>query len=103
MLSILSIKATKKRPIKLLKTPDRRTGAIDYTTAYNHFHQASQLNPSFPNAHYNAAWTAEQLGQKVHPIPEPDMMESGVQVDEKDSFELKNNFIYFEYFTIIIL
>jgi tetratricopeptide (TPR) repeat protein len=50
--------------VKTLNSPDRKTGLVSYDTAYANFNEASELNPSFPNAHYNAGWSAEQIGQK---------------------------------------
>ncbi|MBM76632.1 MAG: hypothetical protein CMK59_14595 [Proteobacteria bacterium] len=48
--------------VKVLQSPDRKTGEVNYQQAYDLFDQAAQVG-SFPRAYYNAAWTAEQLGQ----------------------------------------
>ena len=48
--------------VRLLKTPDKKTNAIDYATAYDMFSKAAEAMPELANASYNAGWTAEQLG-----------------------------------------
>jgi len=43
-------------------TPDRKTGAVDYTTAYNSFVASSNLGGG-AKAAFNAGWSAEALGK----------------------------------------
>lgn len=45
------------------KTPDRRTGEVDVAAAYDLFRQAAEADPTMVNAHFNAGWAAEQLGE----------------------------------------
>jgi tetratricopeptide (TPR) repeat protein len=42
---------------------DRRTGEVDLSGAYDLFRQAAEAQPSMLNAHFNAGWAAEQLGE----------------------------------------
>ncbi len=48
--------------LDVLQTPDRKTGAVDYETAYTLFNKAANLGAG-KAAHFNAGWTAEQLGR----------------------------------------
>jgi tetratricopeptide (TPR) repeat protein len=48
--------------VTYLMNPDKKTGLVDYNTAYQRFLAAANLGAG-PKAHYNAGWTAEQLGQ----------------------------------------
>ena len=57
--------------VKVLQKPDRKTGEYDYETAYNHFLTATQLDPNFAEAHYNAAWTAEKMDNIDAAINDP--------------------------------
>lgn len=45
--------------IKTLEKVDRKTGAVDYGTAFKYFQSAVNLKPDFANAAFNAAWTSE--------------------------------------------
>ena len=47
--------------VRALEKPDRK-GAYDYETAYKRFVDATQLDPKFVEAHHNAGWVAEQMG-----------------------------------------
>lgn len=48
--------------VRYLKTPDPKTGEVDYVSAYDHFVRASELRPE-PKVSFNAGWTAEQMGE----------------------------------------
>ena len=48
--------------VRLLETPDKKTGFYDYETALNHFVTATQLDPNFVQAYKNAGWVSEQMG-----------------------------------------
>ncbi len=48
--------------VAILKTPDKKTGEVDYAAAYDLFSKSAEAKPDFANAHYNAGWTAEQMG-----------------------------------------
>lgn len=54
--------------VKKLQTPDRKTGEIDYATAFAFFQSAVNLKPDFANAAYNAGWTAEQMGKTADSV-----------------------------------
>jgi tetratricopeptide (TPR) repeat protein len=41
-------------------TPDKKTNAVDYATAYDRFNASANLGGG-PKAHFNAGWVAEQL------------------------------------------
>ena len=49
--------------VSILRTADRKTGAVDYEAAYERFWKASELDPNFHQAHYNAGWAAEQISR----------------------------------------
>jgi len=49
--------------VKVLQTPDPKTGAIDYNAAYTMLNKAVEQDPSMAKASYNAGWTAERMGQ----------------------------------------
>jgi tetratricopeptide (TPR) repeat protein len=46
--------------VDLLRTPDPKTGDINYTLAYQRFTESANLQPN-AKVHFNAAWTAEKL------------------------------------------
>jgi tetratricopeptide (TPR) repeat protein len=48
--------------VNFLMNPDKKTGLVDYNTAYQRFNAAANLGAG-PKASYNAGWTAEQMGQ----------------------------------------
>ena len=48
--------------VKLLQTPNRKTGEIDYKGAFDLFNQSAQVG-QFAPAYYNAGFTAESLEQ----------------------------------------
>lgn len=48
--------------LDLLQHPDKKTGAVDYATAYDRFNKAANLGAG-PKASFNAGWVAEQLGR----------------------------------------
>ena len=54
--------------VKKLQTPDRKTGEIDYATAFAFFQSAVNLKPEFANAAYNAGWAAEQMGKTTDAV-----------------------------------
>ena len=49
--------------VKVLQTPDPKTGAINYDAAYTMLNKAVEQDPSMAKASYNAGWTAERMGQ----------------------------------------
>lgn len=49
--------------VSILKSADRRSGMVDYEGAYERFWKASELDPNFHHAQFNAGWTAEQLSR----------------------------------------
>ncbi|MEL6344998.1 MAG: tetratricopeptide repeat protein [Myxococcota bacterium] len=51
--------------VRLLRTPDKKTNEIDYATAYKYFSESADAAPTMANAHYNAGWAAEQLGDNA--------------------------------------
>lgn len=51
------------RAVTTLKSPDSKTGAVDYGAAYADFVKAGNLDSNNKSVQYNAGWTAEQLGQ----------------------------------------
>lgn len=51
------------RGVTTLKSPNSKTGQVDYESAYTDFKRASELGSDNPKTHFNAAWTAERLGQ----------------------------------------
>jgi tetratricopeptide (TPR) repeat protein len=54
--------------IKSLQKIDRKSGQVDYDTAFQYFQSAVNLKPDFANAAYNAAWTSEQLGNTAQAL-----------------------------------
>ena len=54
-------KANFAEGVRILKTPDK-SGAINYESAYQWFDFAIKANGDYAKAYYNAAWTAEQMG-----------------------------------------
>lgn len=48
--------------VDILTHPDKRTGAVDYASAYNRFNASANLGGG-PKASFNAGWVAEQLGR----------------------------------------
>lgn len=54
--------------IKTLEKVDRKTGTVDYGTAFKYFQSAVNLKPNFANAAFNAAWTSEQMGNAAQAI-----------------------------------
>ena len=48
--------------VKLLQTPNRKTGEIDYQAAYDLFNDSAQVG-QFARAYYNAGYSAEHLKQ----------------------------------------
>lgn len=51
-----------QRGLSVLQSPDRKTGQVDYQTAYSFFNAAVNLGGG-PKAAFNAGWTAEMLGR----------------------------------------
>ena len=51
------------RAVTTLKSPDSKTGDVDYSAAYADFVKASNLDSDNKSVQYNAGWTAEQMGQ----------------------------------------
>ena len=49
--------------VKMLQTPDPKTGAINYDAAYTMLNKAVEQDPAMAKASYNAGWTAERMGQ----------------------------------------
>jgi tetratricopeptide (TPR) repeat protein len=47
--------------VRFLKTPDPKTGEVDYAQAYDHFIRSSEISPN-ARVSFNAGWTAEQMG-----------------------------------------
>lgn len=47
--------------VRFLKTPDPKTGQVDYAEAYDHFIRSAEIRPN-PKTSFNAGWTAERLG-----------------------------------------
>ncbi|TVQ91785.1 MAG: tetratricopeptide repeat protein [Deltaproteobacteria bacterium] len=47
--------------VRFLKTPDPKTGEIDYAEAYDHFSRSAELRAN-PKTSFNAGWTAERIG-----------------------------------------
>ena len=56
-------KAAFAEAVRKAKTEDRRTGEIDMAGAYDLFRQAAEAMPTMANAHFNAGWAAEQIGE----------------------------------------
>lgn len=54
--------------VKALQKLDRKTGEVDYATAFAYFQSAVNLKPDFANASYNAGWSAEQMGKTADSI-----------------------------------
>ena len=54
--------------VKTLQKLDRKTGAVDYATAFAYFQSAVNLKPDFANAAYNAGWSAEQMGKTTDAV-----------------------------------
>jgi PBP1b-binding outer membrane lipoprotein LpoB len=44
--------------LDLVQRPDKKTGAVDYVTAYDRFNKAANLGAG-PKASFNAGWVAE--------------------------------------------
>ena len=51
------------RGVTTLKSPNSKTGEVDYAAAYSDFTRAAELGADNPKTHFNAGWTAERLGQ----------------------------------------
>jgi len=51
-----------QKGLSTLQTPDRKTGEVDYASAYNNFNAAANLGGG-PKASFNAGWSAEKLGR----------------------------------------
>lgn len=51
------------RGVTTLKSPNSKTGQVDYAAAYSDFKRSSELGSDNPKTHFNAGWTAERLGQ----------------------------------------
>ena len=51
------------RAVTTLKSPDSKTGDVDYNAAYADFVKAGNLDSDNKSVQYNAGWTAEQMGQ----------------------------------------
>jgi tetratricopeptide (TPR) repeat protein len=49
--------------VKMLQTPDPKTGAVNYDAAYTMLTKAVEQDPSLAKASYNAGWTAERMGR----------------------------------------
>ncbi len=47
--------------LQILQNPDRKTGAVDYQQAFQHFNASANLDGG-PKAHFNAGWVAEKMG-----------------------------------------
>jgi tetratricopeptide (TPR) repeat protein len=47
--------------VRFLKTPDPKTGEIDYAAAYDHFMRSAERQAN-PKASFNAGWSAAQMG-----------------------------------------
>jgi tetratricopeptide (TPR) repeat protein len=51
-----------QKGLSILQNPDRRTGAVDYDTAFKSFNASANLGGG-PKASFNAGWTAEKIGR----------------------------------------
>jgi tetratricopeptide (TPR) repeat protein len=49
--------------VKMLQTPDPKSGVVNYDAAYTMLTKAVEQDPSMAKASYNAGWTAEKMGQ----------------------------------------
>ncbi|MED5370337.1 MAG: tetratricopeptide repeat protein [Myxococcota bacterium] len=50
------------RGVTTLKSPDSKTGDVNYQAAYDDFVKAANLDAGNKGVQYNAGWTAEQMG-----------------------------------------